>query len=143
MTVEEMVTLRDALARAISDATTQRHMAVPRPVAIRSEALEASARGQGCTLRLPGVCNHDTATTVLCHLPGSPRTGAKGVGSKAHDTHAVYACSNCHDYIDGRRRKENTGLAGAILLDAMVRGLDETHFRMVEDGLISVKGHPK
>ena len=43
-----------------------------------SQKLRDSARGQDCTLRLPGICNFDSATTVLAHLP----CGQKGMGMK-------------------------------------------------------------
>jgi hypothetical protein len=111
----------------------------PTPFAIRSEDLTESAKGQECTLRLPGICNHDPSTTVFAHYPGSKMTGPKGTGSKGHDTHGGYACSRCHDYID-RRWKTSAELHPTIMLDAMLRSLDETHYRMVEAGLITVKG---
>ncbi len=107
--------------------------AVPKPTKVRSKALRHSARGETCTIRLPGVCNHDAETTVLCHLPGH----AKGIGTKESDLHAAYACSACHDAIDGRRPHY---LGGAIVLDAMLRGLSETHARMIDAGLITVIG---
>lgn len=37
--------------------------------AFRSKALRDSARGQCCTLQIPGICNSNPETTVLCHLP--------------------------------------------------------------------------
>lgn len=60
--------------------------------------LRKSARGKHCTLRIPGVCNGNPETTVLCHirLPGT------GIGRKPPDWQAVYGCSNCHDAFDGR-----------------------------------------
>jgi Protein of unknown function (DUF1364) len=65
-----------------------------------SQTLRDSAKGQDCTLQLPGVCNHDPATTVLAHLP-SP---VKGMGTKSDDFHAVFACSNCHTHMDMQRQ---------------------------------------
>lgn len=158
LTLAELVKLRDEVLVEIVEVTAGRRQyeaaawhvsAAPKPFAIRSEALTKSAKGQECTLRLPGVCNHDPSTVVLCHLPGSKRTGSKGTGQKGHDTHAVYGCRACHDYIDGRQRRgdilrvgryDAAPLADAIILDAMLRALDETHYRMVEAGLITVKG---
>jgi hypothetical protein len=152
LTLERMIALRDDLVAAIADRTSGRHAAVPKPFAIRSDALTASAKGQDCTLRLPGVCNHDPSTTVFAHYPGSKKTGPKGTSAKGHDLHGGYACSACHDYIDGRNhpamifRLEDImlppALSDAIILDAMLRSLDETHYLMVRAGLISVKGFP-
>lgn len=55
-----------------------------------------SARGELCTLRIPGVCNFDTATTVFAH------TGS-GTAKRLTDK-GCYACSDCHDAIDFRTR---------------------------------------
>jgi hypothetical protein len=55
-----------------------------------------SARGEDCTLRIPGVCNFDPETTVFAH------TGS-GTAKRNHDK-GCYACSDCHDAIDFRTR---------------------------------------
>lgn len=55
-----------------------------------------SARGQECTVRIPGVCNFNPETTVLAHLNGG------GMAAKHLDIHGAYACSNCHDAVDGK-----------------------------------------
>lgn len=60
-----------------------------------------AARGKPCLVRVPGVCNHDPATTVLAHYR---LAGYCGTGIKPPDTLAAYACSACHDAIDGRVR---------------------------------------
>ena len=36
----------------------------------RMTPIRRAARGQGCTLQLPGICNHACDTTVLCHSNG-------------------------------------------------------------------------
>lgn len=66
--------------------------------AFRSKTLRDSARGQCCTLQIPGICNGNPETTVLCHLP----SGTHGLGYKSDDYWAVFGCSSCHDMIDGR-----------------------------------------
>ena len=58
----------------------------------------ANAKGQDCTLMLPG-CTNATDTVVLCHLR---QFGGGGMGCKPHDSEAVFACSYCHDRLDGR-----------------------------------------
>lgn len=55
-----------------------------------------SARNQPCTLRIPGVCNWNIETTVFAH------TGS-GTAKRRTDK-GCYACSDCHDAIDGRTR---------------------------------------
>ena len=96
--------------------------------------LRASARGQQCTLRIPGVCNHDPATTVLCHLPTHKSAASKGDG-----WHAVFGCSACHDAIDGRfsasfQRRDRD------VLDAMLDALRETQRIWFEMGLLRIAG---
>lgn len=63
--------------------------------------IRRSARGEACTLLIPGVCTGDTSTTVLCH--SNRLEDGKGLGLKAPDTEACYGCSACHDVLDGRR----------------------------------------
>lgn len=57
------------------------------------------ARGRECTVRLPGICNFDPATTVLAHvrLPG-----LSGMGIRANSLLGAWACACCHDAIDRR-----------------------------------------
>lgn len=95
-----------------------------------SKAIRDSARDQDCTLRLPGICNFDTATTVLAHVP----CGHSGVGMKGPDVIAVYACSDCHDALDERTRTAS--------IDGwdVIRALAETQLRLIQKGLIKVKG---
>lgn len=95
-----------------------------------SKKLRDSARGQDCTLRLPGVCNFNPETTVLAHLP----CGHKGVGMKGPDMIAVFACSACHDRLDFRAR------GGDIDASDLLRALAETQMRWVAMGLLKIKG---
>ena len=60
--------------------------------------LRKSAKGQDCTLNIAGVCNYDPKTVVLAHLPSE----FGGMGKKSPDFCACFACSDCHDVIDGR-----------------------------------------
>lgn len=57
-----------------------------------------SARGMDCAVRIPGICNFNNETTVFAHINGV-RFG-HGVGIKTK--FGAYACSSCHDAIDGR-----------------------------------------
>lgn len=96
--------------------------------------LRDSARGEICTVQIAGVCNGNVETTVLAHLRFA---GFGGMGKKPDDLIALYACSACHDRLDGR-----TG----PFLDRddwhfyALRGLARTHVRMVETGVLTAKG---
>ena len=59
--------------------------------------IRKSAKGEDCTLRIPGICNFNPETVVLCHAPYPGR-----YGSRKDDWWAAYGCSNCHDAVDGR-----------------------------------------
>ena len=94
-----------------------------------SKKLRDSARDQDCTVRLPGTCNFDPATTVLAHIP----CGQKGMGMKGFDTVAVFACSACHDVIDGRAQ-------GEIDWPDIPRAIAETHEVLIRTRIMTVKG---
>ena len=49
----------------------------------KRQAIRDSARGESCTVRLIGVCNHDPETTVWSHYPLND--GGKGAGTKSFD----------------------------------------------------------
>lgn len=100
--------------------------------AIRSDKLRQSARGQQCTLQISGVCNHDPETTVLAHLPDE----SKGMGRKADDICACFACSACHDVLDGRIN--HWPITEADREFYMRRALIRTWRKWVEMGLIHV-----
>lgn len=57
------------------------------------------------------------------------------MGIKCADYFAVYACSNCHDIIDGRVK---SGFTKHELSTEKLRALEETQGIMVNEGLICV-----
>ncbi|CAI1591545.1 DUF1364 domain-containing protein [Serratia fonticola] len=61
--------------------------------------LTKAARGRECQVRIPGVCNQNDETTVLAHYR---LAGTCGTGIKPDDSQGAWACSSCHDEIDGR-----------------------------------------
>ena len=61
-----------------------------------NKKITQSAKGEECTVRIIGVCNFNSETTVFAHLGGA------GMGLKSHDIHGSYCCSSCHDVLDGR-----------------------------------------
>lgn len=82
-------------------------VAVPQVVAAKlsrkartDNAIRDSANGEECHVRLAGVCNGRTDTTVWSHWPGLDAD--RGMGLKALDLCGAYTCSACHDAIDGR-----------------------------------------
>lgn len=87
--------------------------------------IRVAAHGEPCLMRL-AICNRDPQTTVLAHVR---RSGNAGVGMKPPDVSGIFACSACHDAIDGRTRYPVD--AGEIL-DAMLR----THDRLRQMGLV-------
>ncbi|PSW05533.1 DUF1364 domain-containing protein [Photobacterium lipolyticum] len=102
-------------------------------MALRSKKLTQAAKGQQCSVQIMGVCNFNPETVVLAHLPSSRH----GLSRKGSDHIACFACSDCHDRIDGR-----------VLYDwqpgekerYMYEALCETLERLVDMELITVKG---
>lgn len=71
---------------------------------MRQTKLTKAARGRDCQIRVPGVCNGNSETTVLAHFR---LTGTRcGTGLKPHDLQAAWACSACHDAVDARSKTE-------------------------------------
>lgn len=95
---------------------------------IRSKAILKHARGQNCTLRLPG-CQNDRDTVVACHINSG--AAGKGTGMKAHDLLAVWGCGHCHAQLD--QGKGRSQYAGDVL-----RALCETLIGLWRGGLLNV-----
>ena len=96
---------------------------------IKSKKLRDSARGRDCELRLIGSCNGNNETTVLCHI-GRDR----GTAIKCNDTMAVFACSSCHDVIDGRVSYD--AKANPNIEDDKLRALEATQAHWINEGLL-------
>lgn len=84
--------------------------------------LRKLAEGEPCMIREPGVCNFNPQTTVLAHWRG---LGISGMSLKAPDALAAFACSACHDFVDGRscpsatrQERENSHLRGIMRTQA-------------------------
>lgn len=94
-------------------------------------AITDSARGQHCTLRIAGYCDHETV--VACHIyPG----GHGKVGAKCLDLHIAYGCAKCHDIAD-RRGNEWRQIDPLIIMERKLAGMIETQTILLEKGLIS------
>ena len=82
-----------------------------------------AARGQQCMVRIPNVCNFNPETTILAHYR---LAGTCGMGIKPHSLIGSWACSSCHDLIDGRRSSAFTREQLDLMhLEGMVRTLDQ------------------
>lgn len=102
---------------------------------IRSQKIRQAARGQRCTVRLPGVCCYNDETTVLAHFSYA----SSGMGTKPADVSAAFCCDACHSLIDGRIKRPH----GLMLEDiewCKARGMAETWQRLFELGVIEIKG---
>lgn len=96
-----------------------------------SKKIRDSAKGEACTLRIPGVCNHNNETVVFAHI----NTQHKGMGNKSPDIFGVYACSDCHDWLDGRGLKVDPALRKPETLRAFI----ETLYKLLTKGLLEIK----
>ena len=79
--------------------------------------LRRIARDKPCMVRYPGICNGDTATTVLGHYRLS---GVSGMGVKAPDVCGAWLCSACHQWADTHHDAESK----VIFLEGCIRTLD-------------------
>ncbi len=91
--------------------------------------IRRAARGEECTLMIPGACNYRTDSTVLCH-----RNGA-GMGMKAADTDACFGCHGCHAVLDGHVKRPDW-LSYDELLARFEIAVERTHIILKRMGLI-------
>lgn len=95
-------------------------------------ALRKLARGRDCQVRIPGVCNFDSETTVLAHYR---LAGLCGMGLKSHDLFGAWACSSCHDEIDRRtHRWLNHDDVALMHLEGVLRTLSV----LIKEGVVSI-----
>lgn len=90
-----------------------------------------AARGENCTIRLPGICNYNQETTVFAHIGGI--RFRKGVASKVSDALGAFSCSSCHDAIDGRIK---TSYSAQELKLAHYEGVFETQLILMDKGIL-------
>lgn len=98
----------------------------------KTSKIRQSAKGQPCLVRVPGVCNGNSETTVLAHLNGG------GVGDKAGDHEAAYACSACHEWLDGGYVQDCHARDTRDLWH--LQGVIRTQRVLIDIGLLEVKG---
>lgn len=102
---------------------------IPKYKAIKSQKLRDSAQGRECTFNVVGVCNYDTAKTVLCHI----NTDGGKTGGKTDDISAAFGCSECHAWLDSYTASEVDRLFYSM------RALIRTQRIWVAEGLLVVK----
>ena len=94
-------------------------------------SLRKEAKGRGCMVRLPGICNFNNETVVLAHIR---LLGVTGMGMKSPDLLGAWCCSNCHAEIDGQTHK--SGLSRDELRLAHYDGMARTIMQLEKEGLI-------
>lgn len=94
--------------------------------------LQRAAEGQDCKLRITGVCSHDPAKVVLCHVR---MAGFCGTGMKSNDVHAYDGCFDCHNVQEHKSKWDEHGLTYEHVLRAVMK----TQLDRISKGLISVK----
>lgn len=92
-----------------------------------------ASRGAECSLRIPGVCCHDTETTVGAHLRLPFLSGA---AQKPDDLFIMDACHACHTYQEALGMKQVDEIGAREILYA----LTQTQMRRRASGLIILKG---
>ena len=85
-----------------------------------------SARGQQCQVRIPGICNFDTDTTVFAHLNGA------GWAMKHSSIHGAYCCSDCHLWLDGVAPGYTRDEQKLYHLEGVIR----TQILMIKNGIL-------
>jgi hypothetical protein len=106
---------------------------VPKTPRRKSQAIRDSARDEECTVRITGICNHRTDTTVAAHFPSID--GGRGVGLKAIDEAIAFACCACHDVVDGRTPLPDGATRDSVMLD-FFHGHMRTLVRLKQKGLL-------
>jgi hypothetical protein len=98
-----------------------------------NQKIRDSARGEECTVRLPGVCTHETETVIWSHYPLND--AGKGMGTKSLDLAGCYLCAACHDVVDGRAPRP-AGMTHADVLLAWFKGHMRSLVRLAAKGLV-------
>ena len=95
-----------------------------------------AARGENCTLRLPHDKGHDPETVVFCHFPD----GSGGSNRLTGPLNGGFGCFTCHGLIDHRIYLPGLELTAADRERAMRLSNLRTINRLIELGLVTVKG---
>jgi hypothetical protein len=91
--------------------------------------LRKAAQGLECQVRLPGVCNFNSETTVLAHLR---MAGITGRAQKAPDLLGAHACSACHAEVDRQTRTLERDFVRLAFLEGVMR----TQYALIQEGKV-------
>lgn len=100
---------------------------------MKTSKIRQSARGEQCTINLPGVCNFDADTVCWCH--SNRYEHGKGMGLKAKDEHGAYGCSECHATYD-RQKKRPDHLSLDNVEEAFTMAMVKSRQILKDKGLI-------
>jgi len=95
--------------------------------------LRKEAKGRECQIRASGICNRDRETVVLAHLNSKGLLGV-GMGQKVPDIFGAWACSACHDFVDGRVNSK--GLTALQIYVLHLEGVLRTQKILLDEGKI-------
>lgn len=98
----------------------------------RNKRITRFAKGQPCTLRLPGVCDGGGATSVWAH--SNLLRHGKGRGTKAHDIFGCVACYQCHEVLDER---VSSSWTADELDNEFQRAHEESLLMLLDQGVIA------
>jgi hypothetical protein len=115
----------------------RRHTPLKASRRLKTTPIRQSARGETCTLRLPGVCRGGTQTVVWAHSNRS--ADGKGGGLKARDDAGAYACYWCHMVYD-RQHHRPASMTLAFVETQFTRAMRESRRRLQAKGLLPPGG---
>lgn len=95
--------------------------------------IRESARGEDCTVRIPGICHYQPEYTIWSHFRGL--AGGKGMGIKSHDACGAYACTACDAVYDGQRPRPE-GMTKEDVDLAWLKGHILSLVKLIKKGLI-------
>ena len=100
----------------------------------KSKPVRDASSQADCQLAIPGICCHDPARVVGCHvsIPGF----AAGMGQKNDDLYLIDGCDQCHAILDNKAAFAEAPVDWLDVLRAMMR----SQGRRRASGLIILKG---
>lgn len=90
------------------------------------------ARGKDCTIRIPGICNGNSETSVWCHLR---MIGISGGSLKSPDVLGAIGCSACHDVVDNRAA--SYAFTYEQRRHYLLEGMARTQYRLIQEGILT------
>lgn len=120
------------LHRGLIAAAQDRARPIPKSEPHRSQKLRDSARGEDCTVRIPG-CPADPEKTIWSHYRGS--AGGKAGARKSDDICGAYACTYCDAVYDGQAPRP-AGLTKEDVDRLWLEGHIRSLVRVKEKGLL-------